>query len=188
MKIKQIIIFSLLAFILFPSGIFAVEYPASVSIQPQTTSIAVGAKFSIKVVIDKLPQNKGISGFDLCLTFNPAVLKVDAISGPNTFIELKKSIDSKKGVACGAYVIVTADENLPKMSQLSVYFTGLSTGTTALAVGNAEIIGNIENNAYAPKIKNGTVTVIPVESYNGFAALIRRFLDFLSRLLGNRPA
>ncbi len=182
-----VIFFSLFFFI--PLSIHATSPSVHLTINPSTVTKKVGERFTLQMIINNLPADKGISGFDICLDYDPTLLSlsIDAVfdpvdqqnTGSTAFTPLKKHNDAASGSLCLAYVVIAEDINLPKSATVPLTFQAKKPGQTKLTFSQTEIVGNVDNHLYDVVKAEGLVTI------QGKASFFSNPLQFLIMLFDN---
>ena len=128
----------------------------SIGFSPDTLNLKQNQESNFDLILSPNSPSLGISGFDICLKYDPGQIQIidaktpiDLIKGDNTkFNEVNKKIDNNQGSGCLGYISILPDDELSRKVSLSVTIKGLKSGSGQITVKSAQIVGNIPENLF----------------------------------------
>lgn len=117
---------------------------ARVSFSPQSAAAAMGESVAVDVMVSNVGPDPGLASYDLVLTFDPTVVRLDSLSdsgfitnGENVVICVTGEIDNAGGsvnATCDAIALFGAPgvATTAAVPLLHASFTALADGTSAL--------------------------------------------------------
>jgi hypothetical protein len=151
---------------LFVPCLVAASPATAVSIEPIGSKVGVGDSFSVDIVVD---PDTNIAGAQFSLSFDAAVLMANSVQegnllsqdGAPTFF-LPGTIDNGAGTitnVAGAIALRGASVS-QSGAVATVSFTATAVGASELHFGTV-IVGNLQGQAVAITVNDGSVTVCP---------------------------
>ena len=150
-------------------GSVAAGSTIQVSFSPQSVSASVGATVAVDVTVANVDPEPGLAAYDLTLSFDPAVVRLDdfsdsgfVTSGENVVICVPGQIDNARGSAnaiCTAIQLFAAPgvSTTEAVALLHASFTTLAAGTSALTLTGS--LADPAGTPIAASFRSGTIRV-----------------------------
>jgi hypothetical protein len=138
----------------------------AVTVEPVSSKVGIGETFSVDIFID---PDTDIAGAQFSLSFDPAFVTANSVTegnllsqgGAPTFF-LPGTINNTAGTitnVAGATAIPGASVS-QSGTLATISFTAIAVGTSALHFGKV-VVGNLQGQAVAITVSDGSVTVCP---------------------------
>lgn len=152
----------------------AVAQAQTVSITPGVTNVSVGDSFSVDVAATGFPDKIFGGGYDLA--FDPAVLKLDAITIPASweFATSTGTLNAAAGTVTDVFFNTFVAPIKGDFLTASLKFTAIGSGTSAIAVSGSGPFpfGDEFGNAVPVTYVNGSVNVAAVPEPSSLALVL----------------
>jgi hypothetical protein len=141
----------------------------TVRFDPIQSSNVVGTPFNIKMIIDGQSSGNRVSGFDINLQVNTAIMDIVSVSDPidaatggdgTKFTKLMKDVNAQTGAIRLNYVSALGDAELPVNPSVILQLKGKSKASGTVHIGSAQVVGNIPSNAYTVQTMDGTYSFV----------------------------
>lgn len=188
---------SIFIFLFVAHSIFAAS-PIVVEFTPSSLSSSVGNTLPFSINFASPDPSLGISGFDMCLKYDPSIIVLEQLSEPidtpssssEKFQSLKKEIDNDSGQACFFYVSVLPDGELSRSIKIDGVLSGKNAGTTTVSFSKSQVVGNIEGNSYqvnptglSVNITSSVTNTVPATTAVKDPGFFQRLFEFLKKII-----
>jgi len=152
---------------LFVPCIASADPATAVMVQPISKAVGIGEDFTVDIFVD---PDTDIAGAQLRLSFDPSVVTANSVTegnllsqgGASTYF-MTGTIDNVAGTitnVAGATAIPGASVSQSGTFATVSFTAGTAVGTSALDLSNV-IVGNLQGQAVAIIVSDGSVTVCP---------------------------
>lgn len=133
---------------------------APVQAQANSTTISQGGSAQIPIDIKNIQDVNGLGGYDIKITFNPSIIRVDSVTGGTApFSGVTSSIDNNNGNVLLNYQQGSMPGPTGNITVAFLNVTGLATGQSPLDVTINSISSARGDNIIPSQDIDGTVTV-----------------------------